>query len=155
MAEIKKILCAVDFSEATTSVAEYASLMARSLNAELLLLYVAPSLRRYAAYQGEILSIDTLISQIKTGAEKEMETLIRARFSDLPHVRGMVLSGYPPEMILETARQQQIDCIVLGTHGRRGMDAILFGSVAEKVVKKSPIPVLTVRPVPNHRRRRR
>jgi nucleotide-binding universal stress UspA family protein len=54
--------------------------------------------------------------------------------------------GYAPEKILETAREVAADMIIMGTHGRRGVDRIPFGSVAEKIVKTATIPVLTIRP---------
>ena len=58
---------------------------------------------------------------------------------------GKVVIGYAPEAILDMARAFDADMIVMGTHGRKGTDRIIFGSVAEKVVKSSPIPVMTVR----------
>ena len=55
-------------------------------------------------------------------------------------------TGYAPEEILKAAEENHCDLIVMGTHGRKGIDRIIFGSVAEKVVKTSPVPVLTIRP---------
>ena len=63
-------------------------------------------------------------------------------------VRGLVLSGYPAEEILRAAEKHHADIIVMGTHGRTGIDRIIFGSVAEKVVTAAPCPVLTVKPRP-------
>ena len=57
-----------------------------------------------------------------------------------------MLIGYAAEEILSRAREEKADLIVMGTHGRKGIDRILFGSVAEKVVKNADMPVLTVRP---------
>ena len=59
---------------------------------------------------------------------------------------GQVLIGYAAEEILTRANDEGADLIVMGTHGRKGIDRILFGSVAEKVVKNASMPVLTVRP---------
>ncbi|MBO4369276.1 MAG: universal stress protein, partial [Desulfovibrio sp.] len=60
--------------------------------------------------------------------------------------QGQVLIGYAAEEILNRATEENADMIVMGTHGRKGIDRILFGSVAEKVVKNARIPVLTIRP---------
>ena len=60
--------------------------------------------------------------------------------------KGQVLIGYEAEEILNRAREEKAELIVMGTHGRKGIDRILFGSVAEKIVKNADMPVLTVRP---------
>ena len=59
---------------------------------------------------------------------------------------GLVVTGYPAEEILKVAADRKADMIVMGTHGRTGIDRIIFGSVAEKVVKTAACPVLTIKP---------
>jgi nucleotide-binding universal stress UspA family protein len=146
MAEIKKICCAIDFSKASLQVAEYALTLARGFDAEVMFLYVAPTLRRYAAYQIETVSIDSFVARIVAGAQEEMDRFLNTIRTGDQRVSGKVLLGYAPEVIIEVAKEEKAGLVVMGTHGRKGIDTILFGSVAEKVVKKSPIPVLTIRP---------
>jgi nucleotide-binding universal stress UspA family protein len=146
MAEIKKILCALDFSQASRHVTEYALILAKSLGAELSFLYVAPTLRRYAAYQIETVSIENFVGEIVTGAQKEMDRFLERTSEEYEKVSGTVAIGYAPDVIIETALEQGADMVVMGTHGRKGIDSIIFGSVAEKVLKMSPLPVLTIRP---------
>jgi nucleotide-binding universal stress UspA family protein len=146
MAEIKKICCAIDFSEASLQVAEYALSLAKGLNAEIVFLYVAPTLRRYAAYQIETVSIDSFVAKIVAGAQEEMDRFLNNIRTGDQRISGKVLLGYAPEVIIEVAQEEKAGLVVMGTHGRKGIDTILFGSVAEKVLKKSPIPVLTIRP---------
>ena len=74
-----------------------------------------------------------------------MESFVAENFVGV-EAKGQVLIGYAAEEILNRAREEKVDLIVMGTHGRKGIDRILFGSVAEKVVKNADMPVLTVRP---------
>ncbi len=131
MTNIKKILCAVDFSEHSPMVAEYANMIASCSGAQVVVLYVAPSLSQYVGFHVPPSSIESFVGEIVTGAEDTMESFV---------------TGYPAEEILAIADGEDCDMVIMGTHGRKGIDRILFGSVAEKVVKSSKAPVLTVRP---------
>lgn len=145
MAEFKTILCAVDFSEHSPRVADYARTLAQCAKARLVCVYVAPSLSQYVGFHVPPSSIESFVGEIVAGADKTMADFMKANFEGLNAV-GKVLVGYPAEEVLNLADEEQADLIVMGTHGRKGIDRILFGSVAEKVVKGSRCPVLTVRP---------
>lgn len=145
MLQLKRILCAVDFSEHSPKVAEYAEAIAKCMSAEVLVIYAAPSLSQYVGFHVPPNSIESFVGEIVSGAEKTMENFINEHFHDTA-VRGKVVTGYAAEEILNTAEEENVDMIVMGTHGRKGIDRILFGSVAEKVVHSSKWPVLTIRP---------
>ncbi len=145
MTEVKTILCAVDFSGHSTEVVEYSRLIARSLGARIKVIYVAPSLSQYVGFHVPPTSIESFVGEIVTGAEKTMNTFLEEHFSGC-EAEGVVVSGYAAEEILDYASEHSVDMIIMGTHGRKGIDRILFGSVAEKVVRTSLVPVLTVRP---------
>lgn len=145
MADIKKILCAVDFSDYSPMVADYAAMVAGCAGAQVIVLYVAPSLSQYVGFHVPPSSIENFVGEIVTGAEDTMNEFVRDNFTEMD-TKGQVVTGYPAEEILALAEAEGVDMIVMGTHGRKGIDRILFGSVAEKVVKSSPVPVLTVRP---------
>nr|WP_287411227.1 universal stress protein [Pseudodesulfovibrio sp.] len=145
MADVKKILCAVDFSDYSPMVADYANMIAKCSQAEVIVLYVAPSLSQYVGFHVPPSSIESFVGEIVTGAEDTMNTFVAENFKDLS-VEGKVVTGYPAEEILAISEAEGVDMVVMGTHGRKGIDRILFGSVAEKVVKSSAAPVLTVRP---------
>ncbi len=145
MATIKKILCAIDFSEASPLVAGYAETLARSLGSEVLVLYVAPSLSQYVGFHVPPSSIESFVKDIVSGADQTMARFLEEHFKGI-QAKGEVVTGYAAEEILSQAKEEKADLIVMGTHGRKGIDRILFGSVAEKVVKSAPVPVLTVRP---------
>jgi nucleotide-binding universal stress UspA family protein len=145
MATIKKILCAVDLAEFSPQIADYAQTLAQSTGASIDVVYVAPTLAQYVGFHVAPNSIENFVGEIISGAENTMDTFIQEHFAGI-HVQGHVLSGYAAEEILQFAEKEDSDLIIMGTHGRKGIDRILFGSVAEKIVKTSVKPVLTLRP---------
>lgn len=146
MADIKKILCAVDFSEQSPRVADYAATLARATGASVLCVYVAPSLSQYVGFHVPPSSIENFVGEIVAGADSTMSAFLNENFKDL-EVISKVVTGYAAEEIITLAEAEGADLIIMGTHGRKGIDRILFGSVAEKVVKTARCPVMTVRPV--------
>lgn len=147
MPSIKKILCAVDLSEHSKMVADYAITLAKALDAEIVVLYTAPSLSQYVGFHVPPSSIENFVGEIVTGAEQSMQEFISEVFTDpTVKVEGKILSGYAAQEIIGYATSNGMDIIVMGTHGRTGIDRMLFGSVAEKVVKTATMPVMTVRP---------
>ena len=145
MASVKKILCAVDFSESSPQVAEYAATLAEATKAEILCVYIAPSLAEYVGFNVPQAALDTFVGDVVSSAGETMDAFVAEHFQGLP-AKGLVLAGYPAEEILAAAEEQHADLIVMGSHGRTGIDRIIFGSVAEKVVKSARCPVLTVKP---------
>lgn len=145
MADIRKILCAVDFSPMAPHVADYARTLAKALDAEVVVLYVAPTLKRYGSFAVSPESIENFVSAIVNGARETMDEFLEREMAGVP-AKGMVEMGYAPEAINAVALEQGCGLVIMGTHGRRGIDRIVFGSVAEKVVKSSTVPVLTVHP---------
>ncbi len=145
MPAIKKILCALDLSQHSALVADYAVTMAKAFDAEVVAVYAAPALTQYVGFHVPPSSIENFVGEIITGAEKTMETFVAEHFSGIK-ATGKVVNGYAAEEILGLAESVGADLIIMGTHGRKGIDRLLFGSVAEKVVKTSPVPVMTVRP---------
>lgn len=145
MAQFKKIICAVDFSDHSVKVADYARTLAQCTGAHILCVYVAPSLSQYVGFHVPPSSIESFVGEIVSGADKTMDTFMAANFAGV-EATGKVLVGYPAEAVLSLAEDEEADLLVMGTHGRKGIDRILFGSVAERVVKSARCPVLTVRP---------
>lgn len=148
MPSIKKILCSVDFAEYSPQIAAYAQTLAQAFAAEITVIYVAPTLAHYIGFQVAPSSIENFVGEIISGAEETMDKFLQDNFQEV-QVSGKVLTGYAAEEILDFADANNMDLIVMGTHGRKGIDRVLFGSVAEKVVKAAKIPVLTLRPQQN------
>lgn len=145
MQSIKKIICALDLSQHSALVAEYAVTMAKAFNAEVTVVYAAPALTQYVGFHVPPSSIENFVGEIVAGAEKTMQEFVAEHFQGVKAV-GKVVNGYAAEEILNMVESTHADLIIMGTHGRKGIDRILFGSVAEKVVKSSSIPVMTIRP---------
>jgi nucleotide-binding universal stress UspA family protein len=140
---VDKILCPVDFSEASREAMEIAVDLARKLESSLTLLHVI-QLPAFALPDGEYTLPTTDIEpQIdKTLDEWKKEAI--ARGLHIVHTKRTI--GMPFQEILSVAAEGGYDLIVIGTQGRTGLDHLLLGSVAEKVVRRAPCPVLTVRP---------
>jgi nucleotide-binding universal stress UspA family protein len=148
MTPIRQILCATDLSPASEAAWEEAQLLARVLGAELLLLHVIPPLP--IPLEGYF--PPSLYQELTEGAEREAHAGLGAWVAKLadPSVklRSRVTAGPVALRILEVAREEGSDLVVLGTHGRTGVERVLLGSVADRVVRASPRPVVTVRPQP-------
>lgn len=142
---VRKIMCAVDLSEDSKPIATYTAKMAKALGAKVLIIYAAPSLSQYVGFHVPPNTIETFVDEIISGADENMKAFVEENFQGV-EAEGKVLVGYASEEILRHSVEDGCDLIVMGTHGRKGIDRILFGSVAEKVVQNSTIPVLTVRP---------
>ena len=149
MPKLQKIICALDLSEHSKTVAEYACMLAKSMNASIVAVYEAPTLTQYTGFHVPPNTIDSFVGEIVSGAEKAMAQFVSENFEGV-ETKAEVVVGYAAEEILEIAAKEEADLIVMGTHGRKGIDRILFGSVAERVVKNSHLPVLTIRPSDNY-----
>jgi nucleotide-binding universal stress UspA family protein len=145
MIVLKNVLVATDFSEASTVALEYGRDLARSYGATLHILHVVEDVSY--SYGGEVgFAIPNLQEELDATARKNLEKLVTE--DDRTSLR--VLTALETKVnaaarITEYARAKSIDVIVVGTHGRGGMQQLLMGSVAERVVRTAPCPVLTVR----------
>lgn len=146
MGEIKKIMVPVDFSDVAPVVAKWAKDFARKLDAKILVAYVLEDLSTYEGIYVDVKTLAELEMTLFEGAKKSMEEFIKEHFSDYPDVEFILEKGDVVETLIRIAQEKGVDLIVMGTHGRKGLDKILFGSVAEGVVKNSPIPVVTINP---------
>lgn len=145
MANLKKIICALDLSNHSKYVAEYANLLATLSGASIVAVYTAPTMTQYTGFHVPPNAIDDFVGEIVHGAKQTMDEFVKENFKNVD-VRSEIMVGYAAEEIVAISIAESADLIIMGTHGRRGIDRILFGSVAEKVVKNSNIPVMTIRP---------
>lgn len=143
--EIKSILFPTDFSEGSAQALKYAVDLVNRYGAKLYLLHVIYDIAKGSGWYVPHISMDQLYKDIEEGAKKELERFGNEEIGGLKNVERVVIKGVPHEEIINFAKSNKIDLIVIGTHGRKGLDRILFGSTAAQVVRFAPCPVLTVR----------
>ncbi|MGK9477302.1 universal stress protein [Melioribacter sp. OK-6-Me] len=145
MSLIKKILVPVDFSEYSKEALKYAVQFAKQFNAKLYIIYVIEPVIYPADFSMGQVAIPSLENDIKKRAEEEMDSLIKSFVDPSLETDIIIKTGKPFVEIIETARETDTDLIIMATHGHTGVEHLLFGSTAEKVVRKAPCPVLTMR----------
>ncbi|UCD57897.1 MAG: universal stress protein [Candidatus Hydrogenedentota bacterium] len=150
MIKIDKILFPTDFSEHSRHAFSYALSFAREYGAQLYMLHVIEDVQYLAnAYMFDV-PIMPSFADMEQNRLKEMQEFIDREVTDPAiKIEKVVKHGRPFIEILQMAREESIDLIVIATHGRGGLEHVFFGSVAEKVVRKAPCPVLSIR-MPGH-----
>jgi len=143
--QIKTILFPTDFSNGARAAMDYALSLAQDYKAQLVLLYVIQDISIAEWYIPSSLSVADLTEDMRKGAWQEMDKWGAEASEKTADVVKLVERGVPFVEIIRTAKEKKADLIVIGTHGRTGIDHMLFGSTAEKVVRKASCPVLTVR----------
>lgn len=141
-----KLVCATDFSEPAVRAEDEAVRLARRLDAEVVFVHVAVETPLYG--EQPIGGVDTRAvyeAQRRWAVDALAARVERAKAGGVS-ARQMLRVGAPVDELLAAAGEEQADMIVIGTHGRTGLDRLLLGSVAERVVRRAPCPVLTVRP---------
>jgi nucleotide-binding universal stress UspA family protein len=146
-AEWKRICCPVDFSDASRAAMEVACDLARRFGAELVLLHAYP-IPGYTFPDGSVVASPTMMQELAEQAQKHLEEWRQEaeRLVGAPRVTAEKAVGEPAAEILRAARESGADLVVVGTHGRTGLEHALMGSIAERVVRRAHCPVLTVRP---------
>ncbi|MDR4503907.1 MAG: universal stress protein [Candidatus Scalindua sp.] len=142
--KIKKILCPVDFSGSSNLAVEYAKELASLLNARLYLLHVVEQLHGNERYLILQITPQEIAEKVKKEAEERLTSIAR-KIKKLPEIKTEVREGKAFVEIVKTARKDDIDLIIMGSHGRTGLSHALIGSVAERVARKAHCPVLIVK----------
>jgi len=147
MIKLAKILYPTDFSELSLTALKYAKAFARQFNAEFHCLHVVDESHLYYGAFGPDggVPIGPDPGEMFESASREMTAFVDQHLNDVSNRVVKTVSGRPFVEIVRYARGSQIDLIVIATHGRSGLRHVLIGSVAERVVRKSPCPVLTCR----------
>jgi len=142
---IKKILIPIDFSDYSKAALKYSVSFAKVFNAELILIYVVEPVIYPPDFSMGQVALPTVDLDLNTRAKEELDKLVKTEINSTLKARTTVRTGKPFVEIIECAKEEDIDLIIIATHGHSGVEHILFGSTAEKVVRKAPCPVLTLR----------
>jgi len=141
---ISRILVPTDFSADADAAFRYASELARPFHAEVHVLHVVDNPLSAGMWSSDVYTAEIVGLQIDLVHDAE-ERLARSVPSGAESVTTEVRTGSPTRQILDTARERGIDLIVMGTHGRTGVAHVVMGSVAERVLRQAPCPVLAMR----------
>src|SRR5476651_1538960 len=144
--QIKKILLPTDFSNYSATATKYACELATKFDAELHILHTLETHLSSTPNFGLGLDLPKYVSESKAAAAKSLAGVLDPKWSEGRTVIHAIVEGSPKVEIIGYARKQNIDLIVIATHGRTGLAHVLMGSVAETVVRTAPCPVLTVHP---------
>jgi nucleotide-binding universal stress UspA family protein len=138
----KHILVPTDFGDASEHALAYALELAAKFDAKVTLLHVTALPPYFYSAYAQGLAWPT--EQLEGHAKKELEAATKKAKEGYAKLESAFVVGEPSRAILEFAKQRGADLIVMATHGRRGLSRLLLGSIAEKIVRLSPIPVMTV-----------
>ena len=145
-----RILVPTDFSEPSEAALDYARALAGKFGASLHVLHVfdAPFAAGAVSPEGFIAESPEVHARLFEDAKNRLQRRVTATDRHRYGAKTEIVTGSSPESIVNYAKERGMDLIVMGTHGRSGLAQLLIGSVAEKVVRTAPCPVMTVRRAP-------
>jgi len=144
MVTIEKILFPCDLTENAAKIAPYVRSVSDKYDGQLYLLFVVEELPLFHPIPYVSMGWDQ--QKILADAENAVNLFCEEYMKGCHDFEKLILSGDPAPAILKTIADKNIDLVVMGSHGRKGLEETIFGSVAENVIKKSPVPVLSVNP---------
>ena len=149
--EVKKVVTPVDFSDNSRLIAESSAYMAGKFGASMHLVFVVQNFEDYSGFFVPQMSMPSLEGELVESAEVKMSSFCSEmqEFCESTGVSELdykVFMGDVAERIVNYAAELSSDLIIMGTHGYKGLEKIMFGSVADKVVRSASCPVLTINP---------
>lgn len=150
MKTIDRILFPVDLTESSEIMVPHATTMVEKFQAQLHVLYVVRVFHYFTDIYVPSPSITNFEAELVEGARRKMNEFIQNHFNQLSNIHDAVVVGDPSDAICGYVRDNQIDMVIMGTHSRKGLDRVIFGSVAGRVIKTAPVPVLVINPYTVH-----
>ncbi len=149
--EIHNVVTPVDFSDNSRLIAESSAYLAGKFGASMHLVFVVQNFEDYSGFFVPQMTLPSLEGELAESAETKMasfcgEMLEYSQAAGVKNLDYKVLMGDVAEKLVEYATDVEADLIVMGTHGYKGLEKIMFGSVAAKVVRGAPCPVMTINP---------
>jgi|SRR5579859_6545251 len=145
MQTIKKILAPIAFDDTSSGSLDYAIQLAKQLGATVCIVHVYP-IPLFSFPDGTLITSPDVATQLSEVAQRHLDEAVRLRQGQGVELSSLLVNGNPWEDIVVVAEREKADLIVMGTHGRRGVTRALLGSVAERVLRSSRVPVLVVHP---------
>jgi nucleotide-binding universal stress UspA family protein len=149
--EIKRVVTPVDFSDNSKLIAESAGYFAGKFGASMYLVFIVQNFEDYSGFFVPQMTLPTLEGELTESAEVKMasfcgEMVDFCKAAGVKELNYKVFMGDVGEKIVEYANEIEADLIIMGTHGYKGLEKIMFGSVADKVVRAASCPVMTINP---------
>ncbi len=149
--EIERVVTPVDFSDNSKTIAESAAYFAGKFSASMYLVFVVQNFEDYSGFFVPQMSMPTLEGELLESAEHKMSSFCDemadfCKKAGVAELNFKVFMGDVAEQIVEHAVDVEADLIIMGTHGYKGLEKIMFGSVADKVVRSAGCPVMTINP---------
>ncbi len=139
----KKILFPTDLSEGSKTIAKHVKMMSEKFNAEVSIVYVVGVGHYYSALEVPSAGLANFEAEVISAASNQIESFAEEEFNGM-RVQTEVIAGNPADEIVEYAKKNGSDLIIMG-HSRAGLERVLLGSVAHRILKLSPIPVMIIR----------
>ncbi len=146
MVEIKKILFPCDLTKNCTKILPHVLSVSEKYNSNICLFHVVEDLLKWGGFYVPHPNLNVLQKEVYKEAETLIGKVCEEHLQGCPNFQRVIVSGDPATEILKVITSEKIDLVIMGTHGRNGLEHTIFGSVAENVVKKSPAPVLVINP---------
>jgi nucleotide-binding universal stress UspA family protein len=146
MQNIKRVLFPVDLIEPSEKVVPYVMKVVKTFEAELHVLFVLSDLEHLTGFHVPYVDIVQLHRVAQEGADQKLKEFCAKHFSGLGSPNAATRVGDAAREIIKYVQENAIDLVIMATRGRMGVSRFFFGSVADKVVRESPVPVMTVRP---------
>ncbi len=143
--KIKTILLPVDFSETSELLADYAITFCKGFNAKVYVLHVVSSLDDYTGLYVPHISLETVMGEVYHSAQNGLNDFCLRHFKGKISYESILAKGEAYKEIIRVAEEKEVDIIIMGTHGRSGLDHFLFGSTIERVLRAALCPILTVK----------
>lgn len=146
MVEVKKILYPCDLTQNSTKILPYVLSMAEKYGSTIYLIHVVQDLSEWGGFFIPHISFDVLQKEAVQAAEKALDKVCEEQLESCPNFQKRLVVGDPASEILKEVEAEGIDMVIMGTHGTKGLEHTVFGSVADKVVRKAHVPVMVINP---------
>jgi len=146
MIEIKNILFPFDLRESSLKLLPHVVSISEKYNSVIHLLHVIEDISKWGGLYIPHIPLELYQREAEQATEKFIEKICAQKLNGITKLKKMILSGNPASEILKTIESESIDLVIMGSHGFKGLERKIFGSVAERVVKESDAPVLVINP---------
>ncbi|PLX30922.1 MAG: universal stress protein [Ignavibacteria bacterium] len=145
MPRIHRIVVPIDFSDYSKEAFRYAIEFAQTFNASIVLVYVVEPVVYPSDFSFGQIALPSMDQELRDHSLEQLQKMIQNDVPEGISASGAVRSGKPFVEIIKLSKEIEADLIIIATHGHSGIEHVLFGSTAEKVVRKAPCPVLSIR----------